>query len=127
MFPEPSSSQTTAQADTSPSPAPKPPTPPTAAGGNAEQADGNGEQGEQLAAPQGAEKTAVETVVDAGNEQGTWARKHRSPRVAIFSRNCETRTVKYTDIATRLPGQLQPGVESVVLDGEVVAYDAENK
>lgn len=29
-----------------------------------------------------------------------------APRVAVFSRNCETRTVKYTDVAARLPGQL---------------------
>ena len=41
----------------------------------------------------------------------------------IYSRNSEDNTSKYPDIAALVPRQLRPGVRSVVLDAEAVAYD----
>ncbi len=41
----------------------------------------------------------------------------------IYSRNSEDNTGKYPDIAALVPAQLQPGVRSVVLDAEAVAWD----
>ena len=43
--------------------------------------------------------------------------------VQIYSRNSENNTGKYPDIAALFPGVLAPGVKSVVLDAEAVAYD----
>lgn len=37
----------------------------------------------------------------------------------------ENSTGKYPDLAARMPSHLQPGVNSIVIDGEVVAYDVE--
>lgn len=45
--------------------------------------------------------------------------------VKIYSRNSEDNTGKYPDIAALLPKVLKPGVKSVVLDAEAVAYDRE--
>ncbi len=36
-------------------------------------------------------------------------------------------TVKYPDVSGRIPGVLNEGVESVVLDGEIVAWDEQHK
>ncbi len=44
-------------------------------------------------------------------------------RIAIYSRNSENNTDKYPDIVADLPRLLRPGVQSVVLDCEAVAYD----
>lgn len=44
----------------------------------------------------------------------------------IYSRNSENNTGKYPDVAARIPGLLKPGVKSVVLDAEAVAYDREH-
>ena len=43
--------------------------------------------------------------------------------IAIYSRNSENNTDKYPDIVADLPRLLRPGVQSVVLDCEAVAYD----
>jgi hypothetical protein len=43
------------------------------------------------------------------------------------SRNAENNTGKYPDIVARLPLQLKPGVKSIVLDSEAVAWDKETK
>lgn len=43
----------------------------------------------------------------------------------IFSRNAEDNTNKYPDLIELIPKALKPGVSSLVLDGEVVAYDRE--
>jgi DNA ligase-1 len=45
--------------------------------------------------------------------------------VKIYSRNSEDNTGKYPDIVSLIPKQLKPGVTSVVLDAEAVAYDRE--
>ena len=47
--------------------------------------------------------------------------------VALYSRNAEDQTPKFPDIVARLPGWLAEGVDSVVIDGEVVAYDPATK
>jgi DNA ligase-1 len=47
--------------------------------------------------------------------------------VAIYSRNAENNTAKYPDIVARLPLQLKPGIKSIVLDSEAVAWDREAK
>lgn len=47
--------------------------------------------------------------------------------VRVFSRNLEDNTTKYPDIVTTFKAHLKPGVRSVVLDAEAVAYDRETK
>lgn len=47
--------------------------------------------------------------------------------VSIYSRNAENNTGKYPDIVGRVKGWLQPGVKSIVLDTEAVAWDPEHK
>ena len=54
------------------------------------------------------------------------AAPHDVPAVLqIYSRNSEDNTGKYPDIAALLPRQLKPGVKSLVLDAEAVAWDQE--
>ncbi|KAF8067164.1 lig1 [Scenedesmus sp. PABB004] len=48
-------------------------------------------------------------------------------RVHIYSRNSEDMTRRYPDILARLPGWLAPGTESIVIDGEAVAWDPEKQ
>lgn len=43
--------------------------------------------------------------------------------VQVYSRNSENNTGKYPDIIALFPGALAPGVKSIVLDAEAVAYD----
>lgn len=43
--------------------------------------------------------------------------------VKIYSRNSEDNTGKYPDIVKLIPKQLKPGISSVVLDAEAVAFD----
>ena len=43
------------------------------------------------------------------------------------SRNSEDNTKKYPDIAASVPRLLKPGVRSVVLDCEAVAFDREER
>ena len=43
--------------------------------------------------------------------------------VKIFSRNQEDNTPKFPDVIRALPGYLQEGVQSVVIDAEAVAFD----
>jgi DNA ligase-1 len=45
--------------------------------------------------------------------------------VRVFSRNLEDNTTKYPDIVHTFKAHLKPGVRSVVLDAEAVAYDRE--
>ncbi len=45
--------------------------------------------------------------------------------VRVFSRNLEDNTSKYPDIVATFKAHLKPGVRSVVLDAEAVAYDRE--
>ena len=47
--------------------------------------------------------------------------------VHVYSRNLENTTSKYPDIVARVPQAMAPGVKSVVLDGEVQAWDTEKK
>jgi DNA ligase 1 len=47
--------------------------------------------------------------------------------VQVYSRNLENTTSKYPDIVARMPQAMAPGVKSVVLDGEVQAWDTEKK
>lgn len=47
--------------------------------------------------------------------------------VHVYSRNLENTTSKYPDIVARMPQAMAPGVKSVVLDGEVQAWDTEKK
>ena len=47
--------------------------------------------------------------------------------VRVFSRNLEDNTVKYPDIVSTFKAHLKPGVRSVVLDAEAVAFDRETK
>ncbi|XP_028141474.2 DNA ligase 1 isoform X1 [Diabrotica virgifera virgifera] len=47
--------------------------------------------------------------------------------VSIFSRNQENNTTKYPDIISRLEKCRTDGVNSCILDGEVVAWDTEQK
>lgn len=47
--------------------------------------------------------------------------------VKIYTRNAENVTGKYPDIVHRMPQHLKPDVESVVLDGEGVAFDLEKQ
>jgi DNA ligase-1 len=47
--------------------------------------------------------------------------------VRVFSRNLEDNTVKYPDIVTTFKAHLKPGVRSVVLDAEAVAFDRDTK
>ncbi|CAF1515364.1 unnamed protein product [Adineta steineri] len=47
--------------------------------------------------------------------------------VYIYSRNSENNTSKYPDIIERIPNAFQPQVKSLILDGECVAYDIEQK
>eukprot|EP00775_Hariotina_reticulata_P004672 gene4672-4926_t len=44
-------------------------------------------------------------------------------KVHIYSRNAEDMTPRYPDILARLPGWLAPGTQSIVIDGEAVAWD----
>lgn len=46
-------------------------------------------------------------------------------KVHIYSRNSEDMTPRYPDIVSRLPGWLAPGTNSIVIDGEAVAWDQE--
>ncbi|KAF6253198.1 ATP-dependent DNA ligase [Scenedesmus sp. NREL 46B-D3] len=45
--------------------------------------------------------------------------------VHIYSRNAEDMTPRYPDILARLPAWLAPGTDSIVIDGEAVAWDPE--
>lgn len=45
------------------------------------------------------------------------------PRLQIYSRNSENNSAKYPDVAALIPKLLKPGVKSIVLDAEAVAYD----
>uniref|UniRef100_A0A383WI45 DNA ligase n=1 Tax=Tetradesmus obliquus TaxID=3088 RepID=A0A383WI45_TETOB len=45
--------------------------------------------------------------------------------VHIYSRNAEDMTPRYPDILARLPSWLAPGTDSIVIDGEAVAWDPE--
>jgi DNA ligase 1 len=47
--------------------------------------------------------------------------------VQIYSRNLESTTAKYPDIVARMGSALAPGIKSIVIDGEVQAWDPENK
>lgn len=47
--------------------------------------------------------------------------------VHVYSRNLENTTTKYPDIVARMPKAMAPGIKSVVLDGEVQAWDTEKK
>jgi DNA ligase-1 len=47
--------------------------------------------------------------------------------VHIYSRNLESTTAKYPDIVARMASALAQGVKSIVLDGEVQAWDPERK
>lgn len=48
--------------------------------------------------------------------------------MSIYSRNSENNTSKYPDLIAAMPGFLQEGTKSVVLDCEAVAFDrATNK
>eukprot|EP00879_Flechtneria_rotunda_P032951 GHRR01036451.1.p1 GENE.GHRR01036451.1~~GHRR01036451.1.p1 ORF type:complete len:117 (-),score=34.59 GHRR01036451.1:371-721(-) len=46
-------------------------------------------------------------------------------KVHIYSRNAEDMTPRYPDIVARLPACLAPGTDSIVIDGEAVAWDPE--
>nr|CAJ20576.1 DNA ligase, putative [Toxoplasma gondii RH] len=48
-------------------------------------------------------------------------------RVRLFSRNLEEITQKYPDVIDMFLASLQPTTEECILDGEVVAYDEENR
>jgi len=45
--------------------------------------------------------------------------------IHIYSRNLESNSTKYPDITTTLPNSIEAGVESFIVDCEVVAYDRE--
>ncbi len=47
--------------------------------------------------------------------------------LVLARRNAEDNTGKYPDIVARLPGLLQPHVQSIVFDSEAVAWDNEKK
>jgi len=47
--------------------------------------------------------------------------------VSLFSRNQEDHTGKFPDIIERLPGCVKPTTKEFIADGEVVAWDPENK
>lgn len=47
--------------------------------------------------------------------------------VRIFSRNLEDNTPKYPDVARAMPSCAAKGLETCVLDAEVVAYDRDTK
>ncbi|CAF1050653.1 unnamed protein product [Rotaria sordida] len=48
-------------------------------------------------------------------------------KIYIYSRNSENNTSKYPDIIERIHNAFQPHVKSLILDGECVAYDIEQK
>ncbi|KFG30439.1 putative DNA ligase 1 [Toxoplasma gondii p89] len=54
-------------------------------------------------------------------------RKISPSRVRLFSRNLEEITQKYPDVIDMFLASLQPTTEECILDGEVVAYDEENR
>lgn len=47
--------------------------------------------------------------------------------IHIYSRNSENNTSKYPDVIERIHRAFQPDVRSMILDGECVAYDLEQK
>ena len=47
--------------------------------------------------------------------------------IHIYSRNSENNTSKYPDVIERIHRAFQPDVNSLILDGECVAYDLEQK
>ena len=47
--------------------------------------------------------------------------------IHIYSRNQENNTSKYPDIISRIPGSLNEGVWSCVIDAEAVAWDTAKK
>ncbi len=67
------------------------------------------------------------TLVPTPSHATPAAPPHRPPRARprpqIYSRNSENNTGKYPDVAALIPKLLKPGVTSVVLDAEAVAYD----
>ena len=50
-----------------------------------------------------------------------------SGKVLIYSRNAENTTPRYPDILAALPNWLAPSTKSIVIDGEAVAWDPEQK
>jgi DNA ligase-1 len=48
-------------------------------------------------------------------------------KVLIYSRNAENTTPRYPDILAALPNWLAPSTKSIVIDGEAVAWDPEQK
>lgn len=48
-------------------------------------------------------------------------------KVSIFSRNQENNTGKYPDIIERIPKAICEGTRNFIADGEVVAWDKEQK
>jgi DNA ligase 1 len=47
--------------------------------------------------------------------------------VQVYSRKSENNTGKYPDVVARIPGLLKPGVKSLVLDSEIVAWNKDTK
>ena len=47
--------------------------------------------------------------------------------MAVYSRNSENNTAKFPDLVNAVKGYVKPGVDSVVLDCEVVAFDHETQ
>jgi len=47
--------------------------------------------------------------------------------VRVFSRNLEDNTTKYPDIVSTFKAHLKPGVRSIVIDSEAVAFDRESR
>lgn len=47
-------------------------------------------------------------------------------QVSIFSRNCETKTSAFPDVASAVRDALAPDVNSIIIDAELVAVDTDN-